>query len=160
MEKARTPGKTWWQMVFIFIFKRVMYSLAIAFEILTQALRTEGIYIRAEVLPRQMYLKYSWGFKARSQMWWFRPEKRSFDGSSCIWPCNAVLLYQLLLRTDAESNYCILWVFCKLPVITCECNIMKSSCKDPLVLHFLCSAMGNMINSGNTRFPKNICLKT
>lgn len=46
----------------------MVYFLAIDFEILVQALREEGIYIRAEVLPKQTYLKYSWGFKTRDQM--------------------------------------------------------------------------------------------
>lgn len=142
----------------------MVYFLAIDFEILVQALREEGIYIRAEVLPKQTYLKYSWGFKTRDQMWRFRVEKRyenrSFGGFSCPWPCNVVLLYQLLLRTDAEPNYCILWVSYKLPSIARVCNTVKSSCKDPLTFHFLWSAVENMINSWNTPFPGNICLKT
>lgn len=144
--------------------KRMVYLLAIDFEILIQALREEGVYIRTEVLPRQTYLTYSWEFKTRGQMWRFRVEKRygnwSFGSSSCPWPCNVVLLYQLLLRTDAEPNYCILWVFYKLPSIARGCNPMKSSCKDLLMFHFFWSSVGNMINSENTQFPGNICLKT
>lgn len=46
----------------------MVYLLAIDFEILIQALREEGVYIRAEVLPRQTYLTYSWEFKTRGQM--------------------------------------------------------------------------------------------
>lgn len=103
-------------------------------------------------------------FKTRGQMWWFRVEKSygnwSFGSSSCPWPCNIVLLYLLLLRTDAEPNYCILWVFYKLPSIARGCSPMKSSCKDLLMFHFFWSVVGNMINSENTQFPGNICLKT
>lgn len=48
--------------VFFFFKENIMYSLTINFEFLIQALGwllEEGTYISAEVLPRQIYLKYS-----------------------------------------------------------------------------------------------------